>query len=48
MDGCTYTPIGFRDASDWPQVTQALLDEGFSEPEVQGILGENFLRLLGE
>jgi len=44
MDGTTYTPIGFRDASDWPQLTQALLDAGFNDTEVNGILGENFLR----
>jgi len=46
MDGYTYTPMGFRDASDWPQVTQALIDVGFDDVEVRGILGENFLRWL--
>ena len=44
MDGGTYTPMGFHDASDWPQVTQALLDVGFGDDEIRGILGENFLR----
>lgn len=48
MDGTTYLPRGFVDASDWPQVTQALLDEGFDADEVKGILGENFLRYLDE
>lgn len=43
MDGGTYMPRGFVDASDWPQVTQALLDEGFSEDETRGILGGNFM-----
>jgi microsomal dipeptidase-like Zn-dependent dipeptidase len=47
MDGTTYLPPGFVDASDWPQVTQALLDEGFHNDEIRGILGENFLRVLG-
>ncbi len=46
MDGYTYTPLGFRDASDWPQVTQALIDAGFDDLEVRGILGENFVRFL--
>jgi len=44
MDGYTYTPWGFRDASDWPQFTQALVDYGFDDDEIRGILGENFLR----
>lgn len=43
MDGYTYTPWGFRDASDMPQFTQALIDYGFSDAEIRGILGENFL-----
>lgn len=43
MDGGTYMPKGFVDASDWPQVTQALLNEGFSEDETEGILGRNFV-----
>jgi len=43
VDGFTYTPWGFRDMSDLPQFTQALLDVGFIEGEVRGILGENFL-----
>lgn len=43
MDGFTWMPKGFVDASDWPQVTQALLDVGFSADDVRGILGENFL-----
>jgi len=47
MDGYTYTPMGFCDASDWPQVTQALIDIGFDDVEIRGILGENFLRWLG-
>lgn len=46
MDGYTYTPMGFRDASDWPQVTQALIDIGFDDVEIRGILGDNFLKWL--
>ncbi|MGH0035061.1 MAG: dipeptidase [Myxococcota bacterium] len=39
------TNVGF-DTSQLPALTQALLDAGFSEPEVRGILGENVLRVL--
>lgn len=38
--------VGF-DASALPAVTQALLDEGFSDDEVRMILGGNVLRVLG-
>jgi len=48
MDGTTYLPPGFVDASDWPQVTQALLDEGFAPDEIRAILGGNFLRILAQ
>lgn len=47
MDGFTWLPKGMRDASDLPQFTQALMDEGFSQDEIRGILGENFLRVYG-
>jgi microsomal dipeptidase-like Zn-dependent dipeptidase len=39
------TNVGF-DTSQLPALTQALLDGGFSEQEVRGILGENVLRVL--
>ncbi|MFH1533003.1 MAG: membrane dipeptidase [Pseudomonadota bacterium] len=45
MDSPIWLPRGFDDAADWPQITQALLDVGFSDDEVRGILGENFLRV---
>jgi microsomal dipeptidase-like Zn-dependent dipeptidase len=40
-----YTLVGF-DVSRLPVLTQALLDEGLSEPSVRRILGGNALRLL--
>jgi len=48
MDGFTWNLRGLREVSDLPNLTAALLDKGFSEQEVRGILGENFLRVLSE
>jgi len=31
-----------------PRLTQALLDRGYGESEIRGILGENFLRVARE
>jgi len=39
-------PIGMEDASHLPQLTQALLDKGYSDSDIRKILGENTLRLL--
>lgn len=41
-------PFGMEDASKLPQITQALLDKGYSEGDVKKILGENTLRLMAE
>ncbi len=46
MDGYTWLPRGIRDAGDLPRLTAGLLERGFSEKEVAGILGGNFLRIL--
>ena len=43
FDGAVTTPF---DASGWPLVTEALLNEGFSEPEIRKIMGENVVRVL--
>jgi len=44
-DGYVQTPI---DASGLPQLTQLMLDEGWSEERIRKILGENVLRVLEE
>jgi membrane dipeptidase len=41
-------PYGMEDASKLPQITEALLQKGYSESDVRKILGENTLRLMGE
>ena len=39
-------PFGMEDASHLPQITQALLQKGYSDSDIRKILGENTLRLL--
>lgn len=39
-------PSGFRDMSDWPSVTAALLERGHRPADVQKALGGNALRVL--
>jgi membrane dipeptidase len=36
---------GFRGMQDMPRVTQALLDRGYSDEDVQKVLGGNFMRV---
>jgi microsomal dipeptidase-like Zn-dependent dipeptidase len=37
-----------RDATRYPALTERLVQRGFSEEELRGILGGNYLRVLGE
>jgi len=46
MNGVPGLMDGYRSEHDLRRVTEALLTGGFSEPEVRGVLGENFLRVL--
>lgn len=41
-------PYGMEDATHLPQITNALLTKGYSESDVQKILGGNTLRVLGQ
>ena len=43
FDGAVTAPF---DSSGWPLVTEALLQEGFSEKEIRQIMGENVVRVL--
>jgi membrane dipeptidase len=47
FDGASM-PIGMEDVSMLPKITQGLLARGYSEGDVQKILGENLLRVMGE
>jgi len=39
-------PEGMEDASKLPKITEALLRQGYSDPDVRKILGENTLRIM--
>jgi membrane dipeptidase len=41
-------PFGMEDASKLPQITEALLQKGYSEGDIRKILGENTLRVMSE
>src|SRR5919204_79291 len=45
FDGATM-PIGMEDASKLPRITDALLKKGYSEADVEKILGGNILRVM--
>jgi len=38
-------PIGLKDVSSYPNLVKGLLDRGYSEDDIQKILGENLLRV---
>ena len=39
-------PYGMEDASCLPRITEALLQKGYSETDIEKILGGNMLRLM--
>jgi len=45
---CMKNLIGFDDYRDFPNLTRGLVARGYGDEEIRGILGENFLRVLGE
>jgi microsomal dipeptidase-like Zn-dependent dipeptidase len=48
MNGVPGVMAGYRDETDLPKVTSALLAAGFDDGEVEGILGANALRVLAQ
>jgi membrane dipeptidase len=44
-DGVSVLPAQLEDASSYPYITQGLLDRGYSEEEIRGILGGNLIRV---
>jgi membrane dipeptidase len=47
FDGATM-PLGMEDASKLPKITEALLKRGYTETDVEKILGGNILRVMEE
>ena len=45
FDGATM-PFGMEDASKLPKITDALLKKGYSEQDIEKILGGNILRVM--
>ncbi len=44
-DGVSVLPTQLDDVSSYPYITQGLLDRGYSEEQIQGILGGNVMRV---
>jgi membrane dipeptidase len=40
--------VGFEDGRDFPNITRGLIKRGFSDEQIQGILGENALRVFAQ
>ena len=48
FDGRNFLPDGIDSAADLPQITQSLLDRGYSPEDIKKILGGNVMRLFRE
>ncbi len=46
FDGVGCTPVGLKDVSQYPNLTRALLEHGYSEAEIRKIYGQNLLRVM--
>lgn len=44
----TQTLFGFRDYRDFPNITRGLVKRAYSDVQIKGILGENFLRVFAQ
>ena len=45
FDGTESTPVGLDGVQDFPHITKALLERGYSEKNIKKILGGNFMRV---
>jgi len=48
FDGISCAPVGLDGVDKWPNLTRALLEEGYTAAEIRKIYGENTLRLMAE
>ncbi len=46
FDGIEETPAGLNDCTCYPAITEGLLDRGYTEKEIKGIMGENMIRFM--
>jgi membrane dipeptidase len=46
FDGITSAPRELEDVTDYPLITKALLEKGYSKKDINKIMGGNFLRVL--
>jgi membrane dipeptidase len=46
FDGISCAPEGLDSVDKWPNLTRALLEEGYTAAEIRKIYGENTLRLM--
>jgi membrane dipeptidase len=46
FDGIDCAPVGLDSVDKWPNLTRALLEEGYTAEEIRKIYGENTLRLM--
>lgn len=46
FDGVSVLPAQLEDVACYPRITQGLLDRGYTEEEIRGILGGNLLRVM--
>ncbi len=45
FDGIESAPQELNDVTDFPLITQGLMERGYSKREIKKILGDNFLRI---
>jgi membrane dipeptidase len=48
FDGISCAPEGLDSVEKWPNLTRALLEEGYTAAEIRKVYGENTLRLMAE
>jgi len=45
FDGCESTPLGLDGVEDYPNITKALVERGYTKTDIDKILGGNFIRV---
>jgi membrane dipeptidase len=46
FDGVSLLPTQLEDVSCYPYITQGLIDRGYTDEQIKGILGGNLLRVM--